>query len=151
VVFLQGAARESGPAGRCFRLMDDGALTLYLCDQILAEITEVLRRPKLQQRFPTLTADRVDAFLGRLQKKAILINSVPEVFTYPRDPDDEPYINLALASHAHYLVTWDKDMLDMADDDTTDGKSFRQNFPDLRIVDPVTFLREFDERKMVSE
>ena len=37
VVCLQGAARESGPAGACIRLMRDDLITVYLSPAILAE------------------------------------------------------------------------------------------------------------------
>jgi uncharacterized protein len=143
VVFLQAAARETSPAGACFRLLIEATITLYVSPEILTEISEVLRRPKLRQRFKTVTPERVDAFLRELQNRAVLLNAVPEVFTYPRDPDDEPYVNLAVAARARYLVTWDKDLLDLANDATAEGSAFQQRFPDLRIVDPVAFLRVF--------
>ena len=38
------------------------------------------------------------------------------MFTLARDPDDEPYLNLAIAVSADYLVTRDNDMLDLMHD-----------------------------------
>ena len=61
---------------------------------------------------------------------------MPPVFSYPRDPKDEPYVNLAVAAGLRYLVSRDKDLLDLMQD-----PSFQQRFPDLMILDPVTFLR----------
>src|SRR5262249_36645718 len=113
VVCLQGAAREAGPAGACFRLMRDGHITVYVSQSTLAEVAEVLNRPKSRQRFRTLTPERVEAFLRELQSAAVLVDQVPQVFTYSRDPDDEPYVNLALAAGAQYLITWDNDLLDL--------------------------------------
>jgi predicted nucleic acid-binding protein len=46
-----------------------------------------------------------------------------------------PYLNLAIASNAAYLVTRDKDLLDL-----TQEAAFVARFPQLRIVEPVTFL-----------
>ena len=60
-------------------------------------------------------------------------STVPD---FPRDPKDEPYINLALAANADYLVTRDNDLLDLMND-----SDFRQQFPGLTILDPVAFLR----------
>jgi predicted nucleic acid-binding protein len=45
-----------------------------------------------------------------------MINEVPRVFEYPRDPNDEPYINLAIPARAKYLVSRDKDLLDLMSD-----------------------------------
>ena len=58
----------------------------------------------------------------------------------PRDPGDEPYIDLAAAVQADYLVTRDNDLLSLATDHTTEAKQFRQRFPFLRIVSPGEFL-----------
>lgn len=143
VVCLQGAARETGPDGACFRLLSAGAVTAYLSPAVLAEVDDVLRRPKSRQRFKTLTAARVEAFLGELHRRAVLIDPVPQVFTYPRDPGDEPYLNLAIAAKARYLVTWDNDLLDLMNEAVAEGQDFRQRFPDLTILDPVAFLRQF--------
>jgi predicted nucleic acid-binding protein len=64
------------------------------------------------------------------------------VFVYPRDPDDEPYINLAVASDARYLVTWDNDLLELMDEKMPAGSDFRQRFPHLLILNPVALIRE---------
>jgi predicted nucleic acid-binding protein len=56
---------------------------------------------------------------------------------YPRDPDDEPFINLALVSEARYLVSRDKDLLDLAGDE-----GFQGSYPGLKILDPPALLRE---------
>lgn len=141
VVCLQGATRETGPAGACFRLLREGHVTAYLSPATLAEVSEVLHRPKSRKRFKTLTAERVDEFLRELQNAAVLLESVPQAFTYPRDPVDEPYVNLALAAGANYLVTWDNDLLDLMGDDPGSG-DFRARFPGLVILTPVAFLRE---------
>ena len=59
------------------------------------------------------------------------IDPVPAIFTLIRDPDDEPYLNLAIAVSAEYLVTRDNDMLDLMKD-----PEFRTNIPRLRFLIP---------------
>jgi predicted nucleic acid-binding protein len=39
-----------------------------------------------------------------------LIVDVPLAFEYPRDPKDEPYINLAIAAEAGFLASRDRDI-----------------------------------------
>jgi len=141
VVCLQGAARETGPAGACFRLMTEDAVTVCVSNSVLAQVADVLTRRKVRQRFKTLTGDRVEAFLRELRSRAVMFDPVPEVFTYPRDPDDEPYVNLAVAAGAKYLVTWDKDLLDLMAE-TPPGTDFRARFPGLVILTPVAFRRD---------
>jgi putative PIN family toxin of toxin-antitoxin system len=109
--------------------------------EVRTELTEVLHRPQLQKKFKTLTPERVEAFLRDLAGKAISLLEVPKQFTYPRDPDDECSVNLALAAGATYLVTWDNDLLDLLGENP-EGAGFRGRFPGLRILTPVVFLHE---------
>ena len=137
MVLLQGAGRPAGPAGACLRLVDDGQIALYLSSQILAEVRDVLTRPAVQRRFPALSPEWVAMFVRHLELKGTLLASVPHAASLPRDPKDEPYLNLAIASGAKYLVTRDNDLLDLMSD-----TGFRSRYPDLLIVEPVAFLRE---------
>jgi predicted nucleic acid-binding protein len=50
-VLLQAAARKTSPAAACLRLAEEGFLRLYISEEILTEISEVLNRPKIRERF----------------------------------------------------------------------------------------------------
>ena len=76
-------------------------------------------------------------FLADLASHATMLAAVPKVFPLPRDPKDEPYIDLAVAAQARYLVSRDNDLLDLMGD-----AAFRQQFPELTVIDPVALLRE---------
>ncbi len=147
VVFLQGVGRPASPARACFALVDAGAAELCLSAEVLAEVRDVLTRPKMQKRFPLLTFERVEAFLQNAERQAVLVPAVPPVFLLPRDPKDERYVNLAVAGGARYLVTRDQDLLDLMKEALPEAKDFRQRFPDLTILDPVAFLRELTPNK----
>jgi putative PIN family toxin of toxin-antitoxin system len=114
MVFVQALANAKGPASACYELVRTGELTLFVTPEVLAEIGEVLRRPKLLRKLSALTPEAVEAFLHDVASRTVMVADVPKAFTLERDPKDEPYINLALASAAQYLVTWDKDLLDLA-------------------------------------
>jgi predicted nucleic acid-binding protein len=86
-----------------------------------------------------------EAFLQRVQAKALVINAVPKLITHPRDPDDEPYLNLAIVAGARFLVSRDKDLLDLMSD-----ADFRGRSPGLVILDPVAFLRAIGTRQAES-
>jgi putative PIN family toxin of toxin-antitoxin system len=136
MVFLQGAGRPAGPARACFRLVDEDRVTLCLSAEILAEVRDVLTRPRTQRKFPLLSPEWVEAFVQNAESKAVVLSAVPRAFTLERDPKDEPYLNLALAAGAQYLVSRDKDLLDLMND-----ASFRLRYPNLTILDPPTFLQ----------
>ena len=64
---------------------------------------------------------------------------MPLVFAYPRDPKDEPYINLAIAADADYLTSRDNDLLDLMQD-----PDFTTRFPGIQVLDPVSLVRELE-------
>jgi putative PIN family toxin of toxin-antitoxin system len=137
MVFFQAASRPGGPAARLFiEFVETGHLTLSVSDAILTEVRDVLGRPRIRAKNPTITDERVEEFFRRIDKVAQKIDDVPGSYSLPRDPDDEPYLNLAIATNADYLVTWDKDMLDLMQD--TD---FRDQYPQLTILSPVALLQ----------
>jgi putative PIN family toxin of toxin-antitoxin system len=137
MVFLQAASRPRGPAARLFiEFIESGNLTLYVSDAVLAEVRDVLGRPSIRAKNPAITDDRVEAFLRRIDQVAQRINEISSTYFLPRDPDDEPYLNLALSANANYLVTWDKDMLDLMQDE-----GFRTQHPQLTILNPVALLQ----------
>lgn len=148
-VYLQAAAREKSVAAKCLRTVEKGLVRLYLSEDILAEVEDVLNRPEIRNHFQTLTDEIIEAFLLRLRKTARIVRQVPKKFTYSRDPDDEPYINLAIEAEANYIVSRDNDLLDLMTDYTDECKEFRRRFRWLKIVDPVEFLSEM--RKIENE
>ncbi len=140
MIFLQGAARPNGPAAACLDLAQEGRVLLHLSAALLLEIRDVLTRPKIQRKYPVLTEDFVEVFLEKLLSRAVYFAEVPCVFHYERDPKDEPYLNLAIAVNAQYIVSRDRDLLDLMDAARADGREFRGRFPALAVVDPVSFL-----------
>src|SRR5258708_6771185 len=95
VVFLQGAGRRANAARKCLELVDDGTVELCLSTDVLEEIEDVLHRPEILGRFPLIGSEESQALLRTARRKALLLPNVPKVFTLPRDPDDEPYTDLA--------------------------------------------------------
>lgn len=144
-VFLQAAARERSVAAKCLNLAESGLVQLCLSREVLAEVEEVLNRPEIRAHFPDLSDEIVGAFLKRLQKLSVLVRRVPKEFSYPRDEDDEPYINLAVAAGADFIVSRDKDLLDLMTGYTNECKEFRQRFRSLKVVEPLEFLKSLDD------
>lgn len=140
MIFLQAAARPDGPAAACLERVNSGRAELIISADVVAELRDVLTRPRLVRKFPALTANAVDLFLTAVQSMSRSIDHVPRALALPRDPRDEPYINLALAGAADYLVSRDRDLLDLMNDD-----AFRRIDPSLLILPPVEFLKKLDE------
>lgn len=145
MIYLQATASESSPAATLLRMMDDSTISLFVSNDILDEVRDVLSRPKIRQKNPHITDERVDALLTRLAEKGTLLESVPKHFSYERDPKDEKYINLAVEADAAYLVSRDNDLLDLMREDLAGSKDFRLQFPTLMILNPVAFLRQMEQ------
>lgn len=143
-IFLQAIISHQGPAWRCYQLAENADITLYLSAFVLYELRELPGRVRLQ-RFKSLTPQRIERFIAESLANAVLVTDVPTVFTYPRDPDDAHYVNLALAANAHYIVSRDRDLLALMDATRPEGREFQNRFPDLRILNPVAFLDQIPQ------
>jgi predicted nucleic acid-binding protein len=109
------------------------------------EVRDVLTRPEVVAKFPALSPAHVDQFVNDLLAKAALVQDVPPAFALPRDPKDEPYINLAIAAGARFLVTWNgRHLTYLMRQDTPEGVDFCARYPDLKIIDPPAFVREIE-------
>lgn len=88
----------------------------------------------------------VETFVRNAETKAVVLIVVAMIFNLKRDPKDEPYLNLALAAGARYLVTRDHDLLDLMNDE-----DFRRRYPDLIILDPAAFLRDLTQEGQLKQ
>ncbi len=123
-----------------FQLVDRGEVVISLSADVLAEIRDVLSRPRLAAKFPALTPQAVDAFLAQYLRVARWADAVPEHYVLVRDPKDSKYLNLAIEMNVPYVVTDDKDMLDLMDPASAAGQDFRTRYPAIRVITPAEFL-----------
>ena len=142
MIYLQAAAKPDRIHGT-IRLVREGRVELCMSAEIVDELRDVLTRPEVRAKFPALTPERADVFLNDLLPQARLFQNVPAAFTLPRDVKDQPYVNLAIAARANYLVTWNERHLTyLMRQDTSEGQDFCRRFPEIKIVDPPTFVSE---------
>ena len=98
-VFVSGLLSPFGPPGTIVGLIAAGGLSLCYDARILAEYSEVLRRPKL-----SLAEEDVSALLLQVEARGELTSPMPLPARLP-DPHDEPFLEVAAAALADYLVT----------------------------------------------
>lgn len=141
VVFVQALISGRGPAAGCLDHLRAGRFILLMSDATYDELREVPLRPKLTAKYPSLTLDKVAAFVAEIESLAVKIAAPPTAFSLPRDSKDEPFIDLAIAGAAQYLVTWNERHLTyLMKQDTPEGKVFCARFPTLLILSPPDFL-----------
>lgn len=132
---------------QCWELVKDAKVELIISLTVLDEVQDVLTRPETQARFSKATHESVELFVDEILEQATFIKSVKQHFDYPRDPKDEPYINLAVESGAHYIVSRDKDLLDLTTGFDRVSKEFRQRFRPLKIVGTKEFVETIKQTK----
>ena len=98
-VLVAGLLSPFGACGEIVRMVSAGELTLSFDARILSEYHEVLRRPRFG-----FEEDKVAAFLDYIVHHGQAVAPSPLIHPLP-DPDDEPFLEVALASQAICLVT----------------------------------------------
>lgn len=98
-VLVAGLLSPFGPCGDIVRMVSSGNLTLCVDARVLSEYHEVLKRPKFQ-----FDPDRVSSILDYIEHSGWIVSSAPLSASLP-DPDDEPFLEIAISGNADYLVT----------------------------------------------
>ena len=88
-------------------LLDSGRVELVFCNELLAELVEVVKRPKLRKFF---TPDDWESVCEIIDRYAVYIPVVSSV-SCCRDAKDNFLLSLAKDAKANYLLTGDKDLL----------------------------------------
>ncbi len=87
-----------------------GALTMVSSPALLAELGEVIRRPKFQAILNRSQTDPA-GMLSELRRLAEIIEPPPLPVPVSRDPDDDAVLALAVASQVDLIVSGDIDLL----------------------------------------
>jgi len=98
-VVVAGLLSPFGPCAEIVRMVSSGEVTLCLDALILAEYREVLGRSKFG-----FDKDKVAALLDHIEHRGHIVASSPLSHSLP-DPDDEPFLKVAVAGRAGCLVT----------------------------------------------
>jgi uncharacterized protein len=98
--------------------------TVLISDVIIAELDDVLRRPKFNRY---ISEDDRSQFLAKFIQDAIF-TEVTEIITDCRDPKDNKFLELAVSGSAQYIVSGDADLLVL------------HPFRDVSIVTPQVFV-----------
>lgn len=86
---------------------------LIVSPQIIREVIEVLQRPELTKRFTTLKGIDVGRVLEILQRAEVVIPKKEKQVS--RDTKDNKFLAAAEVAKADYLVSEDRDLLDLVE------------------------------------
>ncbi|RJP50319.1 MAG: putative toxin-antitoxin system toxin component, PIN family [Anaerolineaceae bacterium] len=128
-VFISTVIKPENRVGMIVVRMRNGEYTLLYAEEMLDELVEVITRDKIWKRYE-LTEETVNTFVNSIVEHGEKVEVVT-VLDVCRDPDDNILLALALDGKADYIVSGDKDLLELTP------------FQGIPIVAPAEFLAMF--------
>jgi putative PIN family toxin of toxin-antitoxin system len=98
-VLVSGLLTPFGPSGEIVRMLFSGELILQIDARILSEYQDVLNRPKFK-----FNKDHIGLLLDFIKQYGQFVSSSPLQNPLP-DPDDEPFLEVAIAGNVKALIT----------------------------------------------
>jgi putative PIN family toxin of toxin-antitoxin system len=99
-VVVSGLLQAQGNPAQVLALVLSGAIQICHDKRILAEYTEVLARPRFK-----FDPKRIREVLNKIETDGLALDAGGESHLDLPDPDDEPFLAVALAASADFLVT----------------------------------------------
>jgi len=120
---------------------EKGYIRLAICQEALEELLEVLSRPRLRRYFPLSDVKRL---LSLLRVYGHWVELPEQRVKLCRDPKDDLFVNLAIASKAQYLISADKDLIE------DEGlKAFVRRTYDIHIVTVDEFVKKLKAKGLL--
>ena len=141
---LSGLAHSNSASGRVLDHCENRRVLLLLSRPVQGEYRRVLGSVEMLRLNPQITPEAIELVLRRLRYVGEDLGRTKTRFRFDRDPDDQPFLQLAIAGAASHIVTSDKDLLSLALGHDDAARRFRQRMPGTRVLRPAAFLREFD-------
>jgi uncharacterized protein len=101
-----------GPSYALLEQVRNGSVTFLSSPELLAELAEVLARPKFDAVLSRSSASR-EQMLVQVRMLAEVIDPPPLAQPVCRDPDDDAVLALARAAQADVIVSGDDDLLSL--------------------------------------
>jgi putative PIN family toxin of toxin-antitoxin system len=140
-VVLRALVSGDSPAARILGAAESRAFVTLLSRPVLAEYRAALTDAETVERFPSLSRRRVDLTLARLRFISDYLRDPRTRFSYPRDPRDAKFIELAIAGRATHIISGDRDLLALPNGRGEASRRFRQRLPRVSVMTPNEFWR----------
>ena len=103
-ILISALITRDTPPDRLYQAWLRGEIELVTSSAQIAEITEVLSRPRMQR---LLDADEAAAIVENLDARAVVLDK-PQPVNLSPDPKDNPILATAIAADADLIVSGDK-------------------------------------------
>lgn len=109
-MLVSAAISPAGPPRQILNAWTNERFELIASPALLNELADVLDRPKFRRFITTAVATE---FIDGLATDAVIVADPPRLPGVSGDPDDDYLVALARATGADYLVSGDRDLLDL--------------------------------------
>lgn len=110
-----------------------GEYTLLYAQSLLEELVDVLNRPRIRHKYGLTDAD-IQTVVGLVLLRGQAVTPQRR-FTACRDPNDDKFLEVAVAGEAHVIVSGDQDLLAL------------HPFQGIPILTPADFLHMLDAER----
>ena len=124
-VIVSGLLRSTGPPAATVTAGEGNVFLWITSPPLLAEVERVLRRPHIRR---VVRDERIAKFLRDIQELATIVDPNDRL-DVSRDADDNRVLEAAIAGNANYIVTGDRDLLEL------------RSYSGIRIVTPADFVK----------
>ena len=127
-VFISAILIKFGNPRKIFEKLLNGEFILIESEELLAELRDVLIRPK----FNFITADEKEHFIKNLLSLCKIIEPKQKLDIIKNDPDDNVVLETAVQGNADYIISGDEHLLIL------------KEFKGIKIISPKEFLDLLD-------
>ncbi|MBI5636979.1 MAG: putative toxin-antitoxin system toxin component, PIN family [Nitrospinae bacterium] len=126
-VFISAILNPKGSPAAIFKLEREKKIKILVFHPILQEYRKTLSYPHLQKKHG-LSTEQIGKKMLRLVKYGKFINPETKLDIIADDPDDNIFLECAVAGEVDYIISGGKHLKDL------------KNFSGIKILDPAAFL-----------
>jgi putative PIN family toxin of toxin-antitoxin system len=132
-ILIGAMIRPQGTVGPVLLHLRDGAYTLLYAQSLLEELVDVLNRPRIHDKY-RLTEQDIQTVVSLILLRGEAVTPTERI-TVCRDPQDDKFLEVAVAGEADVIVSGDQDLLTL------------HPFVGIPILPPAAFLQMLDVEK----
>ncbi len=129
---ISALLKPTSNSARLLDLIEKEKLSLLISVEIVLEIRKVLQYPKIKKILEMSTSE-IDNLLNKLLKVAVCTPGEIKIDIVKSDPTDNKFLECALEGNADFIITGDKDLLQI------------KSFKGIKIMNPADFLHRLTE------
>lgn len=133
MIFVRALINPYGFNARLLNRVDEYELSLS--EEIIEEVVEVLFRPEIQKKYNPSKVITVHDVLEIISDADLITPS--QKINLCRDPKDNKFIECAVEAEADYLISGDKDLLDIGE------------YEEIKIITIDKFMEVLDKEREI--